>query len=251
MKIHNLYQKSYWPYTKWKISESYFQKLPEHYSFNYQELKDYLGLVTNEVGLIGLNTPQHPDAYTSGYRGLGFTYRECSNDPHHDAFKIFNEKEEYFGSATSKRTMKSLLDNQAVHRFERDFVEKTKFYSGPLERVLSKFKSQITKVRLIELKAGESVHEHFDYPYYENVRIHASILTNENVFWWVEDKKFSIPADGNFYWFDTGRFHKIENNGDTPRLILSVHLSVYKNIHGDQIYDENVKIEDLINQCKF
>lgn len=250
MNINPLYKKCYFPYTEWKIPEEFFLQLPSHYSFDLTEMRSFINKTVSEVGLATLKLKEENSIYSLGYTGMGFTYRKGAPDPHHDAFRVFNEKGEFDSSSTSRRTMRSTLRAKDIHHFEKNFTERTEYLSGPLEEVLKKFHSPITKVRIIELAPGHSVHEHFDFPYYENVRAHAVLETNDNVEWWVEDKCFKIPSDGNFYWFDTGRFHKIINNGNSPRRILTVHLSVYKDLENNLRFSSDNSLIDLIKNSK-
>jgi hypothetical protein len=62
--------------------------------------------------------------------------------------------------------------------------------------------------------------------------VHACIESNPDVVWEVEGEQFSIPCDGNFYWFDTGRYHAVKNNGLSPRVAFSINLSVYFDLQG-------------------
>ena len=250
MTINHLIKKCYAPYTEWPYLEEKFLRLPQKYSFNLQELNQYLFPIMNKVGLKPLNPQDDRSSYANGYFGMGFTYRPGAKDPHHDAFKVFNDQGIFDGSATCKRTMKAVLDSQHIHRFEKNFTEATEYLDGPLKELLSRFNSLITKVRIMELKPGEEVHNHFDYPYYENVRLHAILQTNDHVEWWLDGEKFTIPADGNLYWFDTGRLHRIVNNGDCSRIILSIHLSVYKDANGNLVHFSNESLIDLIQKEK-
>lgn len=248
--MKRLYQKSYYPYTDWKIPEEYFLKLPDHYSFNLDILRKYVDDVIGKVGLTNLMLNDQETVFNLGYKGMGFTHRKEAQDPHHDAFRLFNEKGEYDASSTSKRPMSSLLKARDAHKFERNFTERSSYVQGPLADVLDKFQSLITKVRIVELGPGQELHEHFDYPYYENVRVHAVLESNADVTWWVEDKQFKIPCDGNFYWFDAGRAHKVINPGSTIRRVLSVHLSIYKDRDDKLIYGPEQSLIELIKNAK-
>jgi quercetin dioxygenase-like cupin family protein len=96
-----------------------------------------------------------------------------------------------------------------------------------LSAILSKFKSPMGKVRLISLGAKARLKPHIDFPYYEQIRLHAVLRTNSKVWWEIGDQEVQIPADGSFYWYDTGIPHAIRNEGDSDRLILSLHLSPF------------------------
>ncbi len=250
MDIRRLYSKAYYPHTEWKLPREFFLKLPATYSFDLEALRDYVDKVIDKVGLTNLKMNDNETIFNVGYKGMGFTHRKNALSPSHDAFRLFNEKGEFDTSSSSKRTMYSLLKDRDKHQFEKNFTEKTEYFTGPIEKALLPFKSLITKVRVVELGPGQKLHEHFDYPFYENVRVHAVLETNENVEWWVEDQMFKIPADGNFYWFDTGRAHQVINSGSSIRRVLSVHLSVYKDKENNLVYGPETDLVDLILESK-
>ena len=89
---------------------------------------------------------------------------------------------------------------------------------------------------------------HVDFPYYQTIRVHSCLYTNPDVVWKVEDEQFQIPADGNFYWFDTGKYHSVVNNGNETRIVLSINLLVYFNREKKQIYDHNQDLFDLMDK---
>ena len=110
--------------------------------------------------------------------------------------------------------------------------------------MIDKFHSKKTKCRILNLKPRGVISPHVDFPYYQQIRVHAALYTNDDTWFEVEGVKFKIPADGHFYWFDVGRNHAVANNGKTDRITLSVNLSVYEN------YNENHNLIDLIQDCK-
>ena len=66
-----------------------------------------------------------------------------------------------------------------------------------------------------------------DFPYYKGIRLHATILGGENAYYEIAGEKFQIPADGNWYFIDTGKYHSIYNYGPNHRTTLNVNLDVY------------------------
>lgn len=95
---------------------------------------------------------------------------------------------------------------------------------------------------------GGIIPPHIDFPYYKCIRVHAAITTNPDVVWEVEGDTFSIPADGNFYWFDTGRYHAVKNNGRSPRLVLSINILLYQDRNGVAKFKESDRLEMLIEK---
>jgi hypothetical protein len=130
---------------------------------------------------------------------------------------------------------------------EKDFNVKTEIFTGYIAEILSKFKSPLTKTRLLCLKPKGLIAPHVDFPYYEQIRVHACIESNDDTWWEVEGERFKIPSDGNFYWFDTGKYHAVWNDGKTDRTVLSVNLSVYKDKDNNVLQDSSLSLAQLIS----
>lgn len=247
MKIHRMYRSAYAPATKWPFLAESVLRLPSAYDFDLERLKAQIDAIRAQVGSYVLEKPEGREEYR-GYRGFGLTHREGSRNPDRDAFRLYDENGNYESSTNAFGDHKAILARESVHRFERNFTEKSPWLSGYIESVLGKFRSTITKVRVLTLEPGGEIVRHFDFPYYENVRVHAVLETNDQVVWKVEDREFHLPADGSFHWFDTGRYHSVVNRGETPRTVLCVHLSVYKDRDGRELYGPERGLVDLIGE---
>lgn len=239
----------YYPNTDWPSLTVKWLKLPSYYSFNLEKLREEFKKIEEEFKF-------HPFVINKEgrqritYQGISLTSRNNSFDPEHDGLKLFgfdkdkNEIEldirDVFVQHWNKLNSKSLPPQLN----EKIFDSKSKAYRGYFAEVIDRFHSKKTKCRILNLKPRGIISPHVDFPYYQQIRVHAALYTNEDTWFEVEGVKFKIPADGNFYWFDVGRHHAVCNNGKTDRITLSVNLSVYEN------YTNNDNLIDLINNCK-
>ena len=144
-------------------------------------------------------------------------------------------------------TMGNANDKKAVMNLLKKIVSPTEIFGGYIKEVLSKFKSPSTKTRLLNLKR-KGVLEPRRLSYYEQIRVHACIFESPDAWWEVYGERFKIP-DGNFYWFDTGKYHAVWNDGADDRVVLSVNLSVYQDRNGKPTYTAENKFEDLVEKC--
>jgi len=235
--------KWYEPYTSWKIPTKNWAKLNEKYSFdldlmrsniidimqNY-ELKPFPSFAAGRWG--------HNEKTRFDYNGIGLTCREDATDPLYDALNTFNRREVKDKKYTENGIVNTLT-------YERNFTQRTDACTPYLSEILDRFSSTMCKARILELKPGGIIFPHVDFPYYEQVRLHAPIFSNEETFWEVNGERFQIPEDGNFYWFDTGKYHSVVNKGTNPRIMLSVNLSIYKD-RNDNLINTEENIDEII-----
>jgi hypothetical protein len=109
---------------------------------------------------------------------------------------------------------------------ENDFTNPTSILDDYFTEVFGVFKSTVSKASLLDLRPLGWLGSHVDFPYYKTVRLHASISGNENAWYEVNGERFQLPADGNWYFIDTGKYHSIWNNGPSSRITLNVNLTV-------------------------
>lgn len=236
----------YSPITTWDRPKAKMCRLDSYYSFDLQKALTALGEIKSKYkfGNFPLDG-NHSDRVTRAYKGIGFTARKDAVDPLYDANYSYNKEGGDVGlidKYSAEGTVSAAAEVLPV--YERDFCVETELYQGYFKEVIGKFRSLKTKVRLLELRRGGTLATHVDFPYYEQVRLHAVLSTNEKCYWEVDGERFQIPADGNFYWFDTGRLHAVWNGGSTDRVVLSVNLSLYKDINDNII--TNASIDDLL-----
>lgn len=235
----------YQPNTQWpRLPFNYFQ-LHEKYGFDITLLKKYV----NDYGVIekaqpirmgkGKNRPR--------YKAVGLTYRQGIKNIYYDAAEYQTND----GSINSSTVFPSQFSEYKA-RFDGTFAidnsgfnQKNDLYTGYVEDILNKFNAQITKVRFSIMEPGGFLLPHFDSPYYQEVRLHAVVETNPKVFYEIEGERFQIPADGHFYFFDAGKVHSVYNLGDTPRIVLTVHLNCLFRSE-DRIKEDSI-VESLHN----
>lgn len=217
----------YAPSTAWPKCEQIYLKLPEVYSLPRDMLNDLREKVVSE----NLFEPIIIDSKTGKrrrtYRGVGLTFRPGAADPHHDAAKYYSSDGRFDSTAlgpTVKGERSFSIDSTDV---DRDFSATNEIAPQLVAKIRSLFKSPVTKIRLFELLPSGVVASHVDLPYYQQIRLHTVLSTNNDVSWEVEGSQFKIPADGMLHWFDTGRMHCVYNFGSTSRIVLSIHLNPY------------------------
>ena len=237
---------AYKPYTQWPKPKKKFVRLHPRYSFNVQKMIKEVDTIIDNYKLKPY--PREGSKKLNAYKGICLTARAGSKDPLYDGLKLYASNrrinsEEAFYKMSHKLKQNEKKEFPAIS--ETEFQTKTILYDKYTAEVLNKFNSPITKARFISLLPGGFLPPHVDFPYYKYIRIHGALKTNPDSFWEVEGDKFHVPADGHFYWLDSGRYHSVWNDGCTERLHLSVNLKVYNGK-----FDE---IDDIVSlmECGF
>ena len=241
----DFYKHWYKPHTGWGKIDKNWCRLNEYYSFNYEKLKLEVDSLLEEYKLkpFPISTKKNKKRWT--YRGIGLTSNPSSEDPLYDSLKLYSKDGEIDISDTFDAMAVNNEESVAPQLYEKGFSEKTKIYRGYLGEILDRFKSPMTKARILSLKPKGVITPHVDFPYYKQIRVHTVLASNSETWWEVEGERFKLPADGHWYWFDTGKYHAVWNDGDTDRLIVSVNLSLYED-RDENPRNTNKKIEDLI-----
>jgi hypothetical protein len=239
------YKNWYYPATEWKIPGPKLLKLPEYYSFDLEKMKEQILEIKNNYGFEPFPIKKDGTKKRRTYKGIGLTSRPDAENPLYDSLHLYGKDGELDISDSFDVQALDTEDKTVVPLYEKHFSEPTEIFKGYIAEVLGKFKSPLTKTRILELSPRGIITPHVDFPYYEQIRVHAVIATNDDVYWEVEGEKFRIPADGNFYWFDTGRYHAVWNDGKTDRIVLSVNLSIYSDRDGNPI-NRDISIDDIL-----
>jgi len=241
----------YFPQTPWKKPGVNWLRLPEKYSFDlerarfeFEKIRDQFPLKPFEVlSKEGKTRPR------LSYRGLGLTARAGASDPVYDALSIFGPdgKKLSIFHTFEKMSDKRSPENREVETLdEYGFDQETDACTPYFKEILTRFQSPITKVRFLEMTPGGYIPPHIDFPYYRGIRVHACLYSNPDVIWEVEGEQFSIPCDGNFYWFDTGRYHAVRNDSDESRIVFSVNLSPFMNRDGSARLGPDAELIELL-----
>lgn len=242
-KADHLYQ----PHTPWPKLKQNFIQLPDYYSFDLNRLKQQVATIRQKHEFKPIRVFNDGQSKArSRYRGLGFTHRPGSQNPYYDALQWFETDGNYAASSVvMSSNLESDLSQLASPRKYRDFTQTNDLFSGYLKEVVDRFQSPKTKIRLAELLPGGFHSPHYDFPYYDTARIHAVLETNSDTWWEIEGERFQMPADGHFYFCDSGKIHSIWNAGNTPRLVLTIHLNLYHSTNGQQIRDPKQSLNEL------
>ena len=247
----NFVDRFYSPFTSWPSISPNFLALPDTYSIDLEKAKKEIAALTQKFALAPFKFESKDGRVRNrlSYRGIGLTTRPEAEDPLFDSLNLYGSQGRKLDIyQTFAKVSEKLPASERVIEVldETGFSELTEACTPYFQFVLSKFKSNYSKVRLLELMPGGQIPPHVDFPYYEGIRVHAVIDSNPDVIWEVNGEQFKIPSDGRFYWFDTGKYHAVSNPGKTPRLVLSINLLVYKNRDGSPRFKENHNLEDLI-----
>ncbi len=97
------------------------------------------------------------------------------------------------------------------------------------QQVLATFQCPLKSVRLLRLSAGSVVREHRDYDlgYAEGgeVRFHIPIQTNPNLEFHLNNRRV-ILGEGEVWYLDLAKPHRVRNRGTTPRIHLVLDMQV-------------------------
>ena len=238
---YTFYDKFYAPHTHFPKLRKSYHKLPSLYSFDLEQARlEYLNICKV--------TPLKPFEFLGNngnlrkrisYQGLGLSSR-VSKESCYDALSLYNPQGHIDIFKTFAKSSDTLPpENREIEKLdESGFSILTSACNSFYSNIIGRFKSPFTKVRFLELKPGGMIPNHFDFPYYQGIRIHACLHSNQNVIWNVEGEEFSIPSDG----------HSVVNNSNESRIVLSINLSVYFDRSGNPLHDANTDLFQLIDQ---
>jgi hypothetical protein len=206
-------------YTDHKLLPYNFFKLPSTYSFDLDKMRRHVDNLLEQHQTISITKNKDGDKFNR-YRGLGFYSREGSDTPLEDHFI---RRDELTGEVYPDDLH---LNNNLPQLIENDFTNPTSILDDYFSEIFGVFKSKISKASLLDLRPLGWLGSHVDFPYYKTVRLHASISGNENAWYEVNGERFQLPADGNWYFIDTGKYHSIWNDGRENRVTLNINLCV-------------------------
>ena len=206
-------------YTDCKPLPYNFFKLPSTYSFDLDKMRRNIDNLLEQHQTISITKNKDGDKFNR-YRGLGFYSRQGSDTPLEDHFI---RRDELTGEVYPDDLH---LNNNLPQLIENDFTNPTSILDDYFTEVFGVFKSKISKASLLDLRPLGWLGSHVDFPYYKTVRLHASISGNEHAWYEVNGERFQLPADGNWYFIDTGKYHSIWNDGRENRVTLNINLCV-------------------------
>jgi hypothetical protein len=222
----------YSPHTAWTKPSLNWMKLPARYSFDLEQARFEFEKIRQRFPLkpFEVLSKEGKSRPRLSYRGLGLTARSRAAEPLYDALSLYapgDRKLSIYHTFEKVSDRKSGGDRVIEVLDEKGFDQETEACSPYFKELISRFRSPTTKVRFLEMLPGGYIPPHVDFPFYNGIRVHACLYSNTDVTWEVEGEQFSIPCDGNFYWFDTGRYHAVRNAGKESRIVFSVNLSPY------------------------
>lgn len=196
-----------------------FFRLPSQYSFDIDRMNHEIDKLLQKHNTISIARNSHGKRYNR-YKGLGFLSRKDAANPLEDHF---TRRDENIGEVYSD----NLYQNGSLPAlYENDFTKPTEIYNDYFQQVFSVFKSSISKASILDLRSKGHLSSHVDFPYYKTIRLHATIRGGENAWYEIAGERFQIPADGNWYFIDTGKYHSVWNEGPDDRLTINVNLII-------------------------
>ncbi|UZD24138.1 aspartyl/asparaginyl beta-hydroxylase domain-containing protein [Algoriphagus halophytocola] len=100
------------------------------------------------------------------------------------------------------------------------FLDKVPYIKGLLERFETKYQS----VRMMRLGPLSEIKEHQDYDLDEDsVRIHVPVLTNTEVYFFLDQKRVLMQA-GECWYLKLSKPHRVSNKSEFPRVHLVIDL---------------------------
>lgn len=209
------------PHTEWDDSGLKVAKLPNRYSFNLVELREELAPI-----LLSGSFVHRPETYRNDtYSGVSLTTRGLTDDPNNDWWTRVDAT----GSIIHDHS-KQLFDGKLCLTHESEYKENTLAMTDSIKKIMSSFRSKISRVALMKLNAGGAITPHVDFPYYHCIRLHACLVGSSGTTVEVQREKFTIPEDGSFYLLDTGKTHGVKNTGDVDRINLNINIIPDQNL---------------------
>ena len=193
-------------------------RLPSYYAFDLKEMQNNITQLLADHNTISIPRNKEGKQYNR-YKGLGFFSRKEATNPLTDHFTRRDTK---LGEVYPDDLH---LQDNLPNLYEDDFTTPTKIYNEYFQKVFSVFKNKISKASILELKSKGYLGSHVDFPYYKNIRLHATIFGGETAWYEIDGTRFQIPQDGHWYFIDTGKYHSIWNEGPSDRLTINVNLA--------------------------
>ncbi len=94
-----------------------------------------------------------------------------------------------------------------------------------ISEVLAGFRCNLFSVRLLKLGPGASVREHRDFFQDDEIRVHIPIVSGPGVGFYLDGEQV-VMGEGECWYMNFNRPHRVENNGDSDRIHLVVDCEV-------------------------
>lgn len=134
-------------------------------------------------------------------------------------------------SITQRQRIKKAASMDRESAFnELTYIEKTSYYqesTGLFDSILSRIRSEPTRVRLVKLNAGTTVPPHIDYDPSYAVRVIIPIFSDKdclNIFWVKNEVEVIHLREGQAYFLNTGYRHAVVNMSSSDRYTFMISL---------------------------
>ena len=210
-------------YTDYQPSKHNVVGLPNKYDINLDEIDSGIKDVLNNFQMIPYTVDSPVGKHVvPGYYGLCFKSTLNSKDPLGQGLS---------SNVHSHKTIDSPIDIE--------YTEKSPAWFPYLDEVVSKFKGQVTQIRLIKLEAGHDLLSqektaHIDYPWYRGIRMHICITPGADYTWRVLGKDYSFTRSNKMFYLDTGKPHgAVNSHNNNDRYVLNFNLIPHLDNHID------------------
>ena len=179
-KDTSFYDSWYSPHSEFERITPNVIKLPEYYSFDLEKLKEQVNSIKEQYGYRPFPIKKDGSKVRRTYQGIGLTAKEGAIEPLYDALKLYGNEGELDITDVFLKQANNNEQKEFATLAEKDFNVKTEIFTGYIAEILSKFKSPLTKTRLLCLKPKGLIAPHVDFPYYEQIRVHACVESNDD-----------------------------------------------------------------------
>jgi hypothetical protein len=181
-------------------------------------------------GLCGIHHDLSKSVYDNFFQiGLTDSTVENKHISLDDCEVVHNSLHDSGVLSNHKRKQSLGLDADSVMN-EATYTVKTeiyKRYSHVFDRIISKFKGNTTRIRLVKLEAGSNVSPHIDYDPSYAVRIIIPVIAEAecvNIFWVKNNVEAIAFVPGNAYFLNTGYKHAVINMSKHDRYTFMISI---------------------------
>ena len=196
---------------------------------------DFKSVLEINKGLCGIHHELASGVYDNFYQisltdsvveNKDITLEECGlvHNELHSSSKTQNIRRKQLTSVSS-----GVMD-ESTYTKKTEVYEK---YNALFDTVLSKFKGQTTRIRLVKLAAGSNVPPHIDYDPSYAVRFILPVISDQeciNVFWAKNKIEVISLQSGKAYFLNTAYKHAVLNFGKNHRYTFMVSVKGIEDI---------------------
>ena len=227
----NKWQELYQPHTDYQISKFNVTDLPDKYNIDLNRLDEGIKNTLQNFQMI----PYTVDAGKAGVIKVPGYYGLC--------FKCKKSSKEPLSEGLSSNVHTHSNKNEQI---DLEYTEKTPAWFDYLDEVVSKFRGNVTQIRLIKLEAGHNLlsreqTSHLDYPWYRGIRLHLCITPGVDYVWRVLGKDYHFERSEKLRYLDVGKPHgAVNQHNEVDRFVLNINLAPKLDLHIDEQIEKQI-----------